>query len=243
MFSFVLLTVASLPPQAPPLEDRVKILEAKLADVESRLGMYPYGGLGPLPKTTPPPAKVEAKPAPAPQTQNVMQAFIEAVPVQQCGRRGCYTTMEYRTVYRPVQQTVQPAPVPETKTEIEIKEKKNKTVIKTRTTTAALDQLNFQRAQRGLYPYRFDEGLTRAAEKCASIKAASCLSGHLQGPMSDFACLEPGVHAASAGADGSKIHASDPNFYTCAMYDGYTYAGAAQFVGPDGNKYMSLFVR
>lgn len=126
--------------------------------------------------------------------------------------------------------------------ETTVKEKKNKTVVKTRATSSAFENVNRQRMSRGLRPFVFSEGLTRAAEKVAAIKAANCLSGHLSGPMSDFAMLEPGVQCAATGADGSKISANDPNWYTCCMDEPYVYAGAGSAIGPDGNKYMSLFV-
>ena len=197
----------------------------------------------------PPPAEARVTAAPAPVSA-AMEVAWELVPVQRCGRRGCTVTYEYRKAVRAVQAPATPKepakaalkaePKIETKSDVKIKEKKNKTVIKARTTTDALDQLNRQRMQRGLRPYVFDEGLTQAAERVASIKAASCHSGHL---ANDFAYLPPGCTASSAGADGSKIHASDPNFYTCCMYDNYTYAGASMAIGPDGCKYMSLFVR
>lgn len=190
---------------------------------------------------------LKSKPAAKTTTAPTMQLVWEAVPVTSCSRRGgCQTTYEYRQVYRSVQAPVRStpvvlaAPVPTaTTSETTVKEKRNKTVIKTRTTSVGLDRLNRQRAQRGLRPYIFDEGLTQAAERVASTKAAGCISGHIN----DFAYLPPGVQCAATGADGSKIHASDPNFYTCAMYDNYTYAGAAVCLGPDNNQYFSLFVR
>lgn len=127
--------------------------------------------------------------------------------------------------------------------ETTIKEKKHKTIVKTRTTSPAFECVNNQRIRKGLRPFVWDDGLTRAAEKCVHIKAQQCHSGHLGGPMSDFACLDPGVHCDATGADGSKIAANDPNFWTCCMDEPYTYAGAGMEVGPDGCKYYSLFVR
>jgi hypothetical protein len=107
-----------------------------------------------------------------------------------------------------------------------------------------LDEVNAKRAARGLPPFIRDEGLSRGAARCASIKAANCHSGHLNGGMSDFACLDPGVHCRSTGADGSKCHLGDGwGWMTCCTFDNYQYAGAAWAIGPDGCRYMSLFVR
>ena len=106
-----------------------------------------------------------------------------------------------------------------------------------------LDAVNAQRARRGLRPFIRCPGLTRAAKKCAKIKARYCISGHLPGGMSDFSCIEDGTLCAATGADGSKIAANDPNWFTCCMDDNYTFAGASAAIGPDGCKYMSLFVR
>lgn len=173
-------------------------------------------------------------------------SFQSACSTGQCGVNTGVTCLNGQCQVAPlapvVKDPVLPAPVPmtATKTETTIKEKKNKTVIKTRTTTAALDVLNQQRAQRGLRPYVFDEGLTRAAEKCASIRAANHIEGHLGGNMSDFACLEPGVQCSCTGAGALT---PDWGFATCAMYEHWTYAGAAAVMGNDGKQYCSLFVR
>lgn len=127
----------------------------------------------------------------------------------------------------------------ETQTEIEVKEKKNKTIttIKTRTTTAALDEVNARRARRGLRPFIFDEGLTQAAEQCAAIRASRFIDGHLP---NDFAYLPPGSTASAAGCG-----ALEPSWGwgTCCMDDNYTYAGAGLVMGANGKRYMHLFVR
>lgn len=135
------------------------------------------------------------------------------------------------------------SPAAAVSTETTIKEKKHKTIIKTRTTSPSFECVNNQRIRHGLRPFAWDDGLARAAEKCVHIKAQQCHSGHLDGTMSDFACLDPGVRCDATGADGSKIPANDPNWWTCCMDGAYTYAGAGMEVGPDGYKYYSLFVR
>jgi len=104
-----------------------------------------------------------------------------------------------------------------------------------------LDEVNQHRAARGLRPYIRDPLLTEAAKKCALIKAQNCLSGHLGGPMSDFACLPPGARCSSTGADGSKVRPGE-GWFTCCTYENYTTAGAASYIGPDGFRYFSLFV-
>jgi len=136
--------------------------------------------------------------------------------------------------------SVLPAPIP-AGFEVKVKEGPHKTKVVIRT-TADFDEVNAHRARRGLRPFIFDAGLGRAAQKCADIRAARCQSGHLNGPMSDFALLEPGVQCDSTGADGSKIRPGE-GWFTCCTEDNYTYAGAGSAVGPDGYRYMSLFVR
>jgi hypothetical protein len=104
----------------------------------------------------------------------------------------------------------------------------------------ALDEVNAARARRGLPPYLKDEGLTQAAARCAQLRAASFIDGHLGGQMSDFACLPPGCQASATGAGALT---PDWGWGSCCTYDGYAYAGAAWVMGADGRRYMSLFVR
>ena len=104
----------------------------------------------------------------------------------------------------------------------------------------ALDILNAQRAARGLRPYLRDTGLTLAARAAATFRARHLLFGHVTGGMGDFQFLAPGVTAAAAGC---AAYPPQDGFLACAMYDGYTYAGAYTVVGPDGRGYHHLFVR
>lgn len=104
----------------------------------------------------------------------------------------------------------------------------------------ALDELNAQRAQRGLPPYRRDPALTKAAMKCASTRAKTHVHGHMQGGMSDFTCLDAGVPCECTGAEAPGQN-YPPGFWTCAMYDNYTVAGAARAFDERGEQYMSLF--
>jgi hypothetical protein len=107
-----------------------------------------------------------------------------------------------------------------------------------------LDEVNACRAQRGLPPFIRDPGLSVGAARCARTKANYCHTGHLNGPMSDFSCLDPGVQCSSTGADGSKHVLGDIwGWSTCCTYEPYMFAGAAWAIGPDGCRYMSLFVR
>jgi hypothetical protein len=101
----------------------------------------------------------------------------------------------------------------------------------------ALAEVNAQRAARGLQPFVFDEGLTKAAMAAAEVRAANRIAGHLP---SDFAYLPPGCSADAAGCG-----ALDPSwgFAACCVYDNHVYAGAAFVMGKDGKKYCHIFVR
>jgi len=101
----------------------------------------------------------------------------------------------------------------------------------------ALDEVNAARARRGLRPFLPDPLLTQAAQRCAEIRAARRIHGHLS---NDFAHLPPGAHADAAGCG-----ALEPSWGwgTCCTYENHTYAGAAWVMGSDGRRYMHLFVR
>lgn len=101
----------------------------------------------------------------------------------------------------------------------------------------ALAEVNAKRAARGLPPYLPDPALTAGAKAAAAARAARGLFGHT---ANDFAFLPPGATAAAAGC------AAYPDAYgwmSCAVYDRYTYAGAAWVRGADGRRFMHLFVR
>ncbi|HQR41485.1 MAG TPA: hypothetical protein PLX97_02350 [Gemmatales bacterium] len=101
----------------------------------------------------------------------------------------------------------------------------------------ALDEVNAERAKRGLKPLLPDPLLNQAARTCAKLRAASHIHGHL---ASDFDHLPSGAQAAAAGCG-----ALEPSWGwgTCCTYDNYTYGGAAWVMGSDGRRYMHLFVR
>jgi hypothetical protein len=103
--------------------------------------------------------------------------------------------------------------------------------------TDALDEVNAERAKRGLRPFIHDPLLTQAANACAKVRAERHIHGHLS---SDFAYLPSGATATAAGCG-----ALEPSWGwgTCCTYDNYTYAGAAWVMGSDGRRYMHLFVR
>lgn len=100
-----------------------------------------------------------------------------------------------------------------------------------------LDEVNAQRAARGLRPYLRDEGLMQAARSCAQFRAANGLSGHTS---NDFAFVPAGSWASSAGCAACPAAFG---WMSCCVYDNYTYAGAAWATGRDGKRYMHLFVR
>jgi hypothetical protein len=101
----------------------------------------------------------------------------------------------------------------------------------------ALAEVNAARAQRGLRPFMHDPMLQEAAHRCARIRAAKRIAGHLP---NDFAHLPSGASADAAGCG-----AMEPSWGwgTCCTYENYRYAGAAWTMGSDGKRYMHLFVR
>ena len=101
----------------------------------------------------------------------------------------------------------------------------------------ALDEVNAERARRGLRPFARDPSLTQAALACARQRAARRIAGHLP---NDFAYLPAGTSATAAGCG-----ALEPSWGwgTCCTYENHTYAGAAWVMGADGKRYMHLFVR
>ena len=110
------------------------------------------------------------------------------------------------------------------------------TVVTVATSGAALDEVNAKRAARGLRPFVHDPLLTAAAERCAAFRATQRMFGHTS---NDFAFLL----GASASAAGCAAYPASYGFMACCVYDGYTYAGAATVVGPDGRSYHHIFVR
>ena len=100
-----------------------------------------------------------------------------------------------------------------------------------------LDEVNATRAQRGLRPYILDENLTRGAMACAVYRARNRIEGHTP---NDFSFLPPGAHASAGGCAAWPV---GMGWGSCCTYDNYTYCGAAYCIGPDGRRYMHLFVR
>ena len=100
-----------------------------------------------------------------------------------------------------------------------------------------LDEVNAQRAQRGLRPFLLDENLARGAAACAVYRAQHGIEGHTQ---NDFGFLPPGTMARSAGCAAWPV---GMGWGSCCTYEGYQFAGAGFCVGPDGKRYMHLFVR
>jgi len=106
--------------------------------------------------------------------------------------------------------------------------------------TDPLAQVNARRAAAGLRPYQHDPGLTTAARAAATYRARYRIRGHVIGGMGDFQFLPPGTQATAAGC--AAWNPGD-GFGSCAMYDSYTFAGAASVQGEDGLVYHHLFVR
>ncbi|SRR5581483_6572058 len=100
-----------------------------------------------------------------------------------------------------------------------------------------LDEVNAQRAARGLRPFLRDDGLAQAARACARFRAANGLFGHT---ANDFAFVPAGTLATSAGC---AAYPAGYGWLSCCVYENYTYAGAAWVTGRDGRRYMHLFVR
>jgi hypothetical protein len=101
----------------------------------------------------------------------------------------------------------------------------------------ALAEVNAARAARGLRPFTYDEGLTKAALGASRFRAANLVAGHTG---NDFAYLPAGSQASAAGC--AAWHDSW-GWGSCCTYEGFTYAGAAWVRGSDNRRYMHLFVR
>lgn len=102
--------------------------------------------------------------------------------------------------------------------------------------TEALDEVNAVRAARGLPAFVRDEGLTTAALQIAAFRAKNQIQGHTN---NDFAFL----NGAPASAAGCAAWPSSYGWGSCCTYENWRVAGAAWCIGPDGRRYMHLFVR
>ena len=100
-----------------------------------------------------------------------------------------------------------------------------------------LDEVNQARAARGLRPYMLDPGLAQAATACAIYRARHGMEGHTP---NDFSFIPPGTFAR---AGGCAAWPTGMGWGSCCTYDNYQFAGAGFCVGPDGKRYMQLFVR
>src|SRR5262249_51767015 len=105
------------------------------------------------------------------------------------------------------------------------------------TAQQVLDEVNAARAARGLRAFLLDENLARAANECAVYRAKNRMDGHTP---NDFGFLPPGAQARAAGCAAWPV---SMGWGSCCTYENYQYAGAAWCVGPDGKRYMHLFVR
>ena len=101
----------------------------------------------------------------------------------------------------------------------------------------AMDELNSQRARRGLRPFIKDPGLTLAAEKAVAYRAANHVRLHTR---NDFSFVPQGSRASVAGAG----YGTSNQFLTCFCdSSNYQYAGAAYAYDDSGNRLMHLYAR
>lgn len=169
----------------------------------------------------------------------VAEVAVEAGPPRR-SRRYQQPVMQYTPAAEQVVTTrkvdIDAAVASETKT-TEVKTSESKTATGVAGSDDALEEVNAERAKRGLKAFLPDPLLNQAARACAKLRAQSHIHGHLS---SDFDHLPAGGSASAAGCG-----ALEPSWGwgTCCTYDNYTYAGAAWVMGSDGRRYMHLFVR
>jgi hypothetical protein len=100
----------------------------------------------------------------------------------------------------------------------------------------ALDEVNANRARRGLRPFIRDDALTSAAQGAAEYRASHGIVGHTR---NDFGFVPSGSSARAAGCGAWPVGSG---WGTCCTYENWTYAGASYSIR--GNtRYMHLFVR
>lgn len=105
------------------------------------------------------------------------------------------------------------------------------------TSQQVLDEVNAARAARGLRPFILDENLAQGATACAVFRAQHRMDGHTS---NDFGFLPAGSHARAGGCAAWPV---GMGWGSCCTYDNYQFAGAGYCTGPDGRRYMQLFVR
>ena len=165
----------------------------------------------------------------------VADATVYAGPPRRYRQRHLQNTIEYVPSTTPVRVVEEQ---PATSSIVQTEASSTKTETNLTGSDDALDEVNAERARRGLKPFLPDPLLNKAALACARQRSARGIHGHL--PESDFSYLPAGAQATSAGCG-----ALEPSWGwgTCCTYDNYTYAGAAWVMGADGRRYMHLFVR
>jgi hypothetical protein len=100
-----------------------------------------------------------------------------------------------------------------------------------------LDEVNALRARRGLRPYIYDPNLARAAAGLANYRAEYLIEGHTR---NDFAAVPQGSFARATGCAAWPVRMG---WGSCAIYDNFTYAGAAWAMGRNGLRFMHLVLR
>ncbi len=104
-------------------------------------------------------------------------------------------------------------------------------------TADALDEVNRQRAARGLPPFIRDPHLTAGAIQIAAHRARFSIRGH---SVNDFSALPIGTSAACAGC---AAWSAGSEFGACGLYENrYRYAGAAS-VTSGGIRFTHIFYR
>lgn len=101
----------------------------------------------------------------------------------------------------------------------------------------ALAAVNAARAARGLRPYLRDDGLMAAAKSAAEFRASHRLAGHTS---NELGFLPPGSRSMASGCAAWPVGSG---WGSCRTLEGWTHAGAGWTIGPDGLRYMHLFVR
>lgn len=102
----------------------------------------------------------------------------------------------------------------------------------------AIQRLNYQRAQQGLYAYQSDAKLLTGALAVVRYRAANRIHGHSR---NDFSFLPAGANAPIAGCAAWPLGSG---FGACGSYGRrYRYCGAAWCIGTDGLVYCHAFYR